>query len=52
MDRLPLQDINIDAALRTILEGTATETGEQFFKALPIARYETHHVKLAHEGVR
>jgi hypothetical protein len=34
MDRLPLQNINIDVALRTILEGTATETGEQFFKAL------------------
>ena len=34
MDRLPLQDINVDTALRTILEGTATETGEQFFKAL------------------
>jgi PAS domain S-box-containing protein len=34
MDRLPLQNINIDVALTTILEGTATETGEQFFKAL------------------
>jgi PAS domain S-box-containing protein len=34
MDRLPLQNINIDVALRTILEGTATETGEEFFKAL------------------
>ena len=34
MDRPPLQDIDVDAALRTILEGTATETGEQFFKAL------------------
>lgn len=34
MDRSPLQDIDVDAALRTILEGTATETGEQFFKAL------------------
>jgi len=34
MDRPPLQDIDIDAALRTILEGTATETGEQFFRAL------------------
>lgn len=31
---LPLQNIDVDAALRTILEGTATETGEQFFKAL------------------
>jgi len=30
----PLQNIDVDAALRTILEGTATETGEQFFKAL------------------
>ena len=34
MDRQPLQNIDVDAALRTILEGTATETGEQFFKAL------------------
>jgi PAS domain S-box-containing protein len=34
MDRPPLHDIDVDAALRTILEGTATETGEQFFKAL------------------
>ena len=34
MDRLPLQDINVDSALRAILEGTATETGEGFFKAL------------------
>jgi PAS domain S-box-containing protein len=34
MDRPPLQDIDVDAALRTILEGTATETGEQFFRAL------------------
>jgi len=34
MDRPPLQDIDIDAALRTILEGTATETGAEFFKAL------------------
>ncbi|HEX2931708.1 MAG TPA: sigma 54-interacting transcriptional regulator [Candidatus Binatia bacterium] len=34
MDRSPLQNVDIDAALRTILEGTATETGEQFFKAL------------------
>ena len=34
MDHPPLQDIDLDAALRTILEGTATETGEQFFKAL------------------
>jgi PAS domain S-box-containing protein len=34
MDRLPLQDVNVDTALRTILKGTASETGERFFKAL------------------
>jgi len=34
MDRQPLQNLDIDAALRTKFEGTATETGEQFFKAL------------------
>jgi PAS domain S-box-containing protein len=34
MDRLPLQNIDVDAALRTILEGTATETGQGFFKSL------------------
>jgi PAS domain S-box-containing protein len=34
MDRQPLQDIDLDIALRTIFEGTATETGEGFFKAL------------------
>jgi PAS domain S-box-containing protein len=34
MDRAPLQNIDVDAALRTILEGTATETGVEFFKAL------------------
>ncbi|HXG52172.1 MAG TPA: sigma 54-interacting transcriptional regulator [candidate division Zixibacteria bacterium] len=34
MDRAPLQQIDVDAALRTIVEGTATETGEQFFRAL------------------
>ena len=34
MERVPLQNIDLDAALRNILEGTATETGEQFFKAL------------------
>ena len=34
MDRQPLQDVDVDAALRTILEGTATETGSAFFKAL------------------
>lgn len=30
----PLQDLETDTALRTILEGTATETGQQFFAAL------------------
>ena len=30
----PLQALDEDAALRTILEGTATETGERFFTAL------------------
>jgi PAS domain S-box-containing protein len=30
----PLQVLDEDAALRTILEGTATETGERFFTAL------------------
>ena len=34
MGHLPLQDIDLDIALRQILEGTATETGEQFFQAL------------------
>ena len=34
MDRLPLHDVDVDAALRTIVEGTATETGERFFAAL------------------
>ena len=34
MEHLPIQDIDLDVALRKILEGTATETGEQFFKAL------------------
>ena len=33
-DQLPLRGLDEDAALRTILEGTATETGEQFFAAL------------------
>jgi hypothetical protein len=32
--QLPLQDINEETALRAILEGTARETGEQFFHAL------------------
>ena len=31
---LPLQGLDEQAALRTILEGTATETGERFFSAL------------------
>jgi len=31
---IPFQGVNEDAALRIILEGTATETGERFFKAL------------------
>jgi PAS domain S-box-containing protein len=34
MDRSPLQDFDVDAALRTILEGTATQTGTEFFQAL------------------
>ncbi|MDH3964217.1 MAG: PAS domain S-box protein, partial [Deltaproteobacteria bacterium] len=33
-DRLPLRELDEDAALRTIIEGTATETGERFFAAL------------------
>jgi len=33
-DRLPLRELDEDAVLRTILEGTATETGERFFAAL------------------
>lgn len=33
-DRTPLLDLDEDAALRTILEGTATATGERFFYAL------------------
>jgi len=31
---IPFHGINEDTALRVILEGTATETGERFFKAL------------------
>ena len=31
---LPLRGLEMDAALRAILEGTATETGERFFAAL------------------
>jgi PAS domain S-box-containing protein len=34
MDRPPLHNLDVDAALRTILQGTATETGAEFFKAL------------------
>jgi len=30
----PFEDLDEDAALRTIVEGTATETGERFFTAL------------------
>jgi PAS domain S-box-containing protein len=30
----PLQDLEADAALRAILQGTATETGHEFFSAL------------------
>ena len=34
MNALPFHDLDVDASLRTILEGTATETGERFFAAL------------------
>jgi PAS domain S-box-containing protein len=34
MDPSPFHDLDVDASLRTILEGTATETGERFFAAL------------------
>jgi PAS domain S-box-containing protein len=34
MTRLPLENLDVDAALRTIAEGTATATGTEFFKAL------------------
>jgi PAS domain S-box-containing protein len=34
IDQRPFDDLNVDAALRTILEGTAKETGERFFYAL------------------
>ncbi len=34
IDPAPLLEMDEDAALRTILEGTATETGERFFYAL------------------
>src|SRR5438045_2248903 len=33
-DQSTLLDLDEDAALRTILEGTATQTGERFFYAL------------------
>jgi hypothetical protein len=33
-NQLPLRELDEDAALRIILEGTATETGEGFFSAL------------------
>ena len=33
-DPLPFHNLDADAALRTILEGTATATGERFFAAL------------------
>jgi transcriptional regulator with PAS, ATPase and Fis domain len=33
-ERSPLRDLDEDAALRTLVEGTATETGERFFAAL------------------
>ena len=34
VNALPFHDLDVDASLRTILEGTATETGERFFAAL------------------
>jgi len=34
MERSPLQQIDVDDALRAIFEGTATETGAEFFRAL------------------
>ena len=33
-NQVPLQDLDESVALRAILEGTATETGERFFAAL------------------
>ena len=33
-NQIPLHGLDTDAALRTILEGTASETGERFFAAL------------------
>ena len=34
MNILPFHDLDVDASLRAIVEGTATETGERFFAAL------------------
>ena len=34
LDPVPLLDLDEDAALRTIVEGTAKETGTRFFTAL------------------
>ncbi|HZZ77726.1 MAG TPA: sigma 54-interacting transcriptional regulator, partial [Gemmataceae bacterium] len=34
IDSIPMLDLDEDVALRTILEGTATQTGERFFFAL------------------
>jgi PAS domain S-box-containing protein len=34
LEPLPFHNLDVDASLRTILEGTATETGERFFAAL------------------
>jgi PAS domain S-box-containing protein len=34
MNALPFHDLDVDASLRMIVEGTATETGERFFAAL------------------
>ncbi|MCK6470506.1 MAG: sigma 54-interacting transcriptional regulator [Planctomycetes bacterium] len=41
--RPPLSDLDVDAALRVILEGTATETGEGFFRALVKSLAEALH---------
>ena len=34
MNALPFHELDVDASLRMIVEGTATETGERFFAAL------------------
>ena len=34
IEQHPIQNLDQDAAIRLILEGTATETGENFFSAL------------------